>query len=208
MATDAQKTMLDLLGASTDEQPIEKASPEKPNAVITPQLLQQSLPKLSTQEMQTMVGMLNDRLQEVAIQNADLEAITEKAFSEMFNRYGVAHEPQIYQGLLICAGSHRKPSSSSQNHECEFVCVNQQWVWDESLAPLVDDMRRIPIGTKEHLRAITIIPASEGDTVDYVGQKYSRQTGHKPKRKISYIVKNGQLEVTNTRETPAMTSHF
>lgn len=208
MATTAQNTMLTMLQTQKAETPTPPttATTNTSAVTITPQTLKENLHKLTAEDIQTMISMLSEQATQIALENEDLEALTEKAFETMFNRQGVAHEPEIHNGLLICAGSHRKNSTNSPTHACEFVCVNQQWVWTNP-DHVSDEMRRIPINNKQHLRVITIIPINEGDTVDYVAQTHSGQ-GHKPKRKISYIVKNGQLEVTNTRETPRMPSNF
>lgn len=174
--------------------------PEDAQEPAAPRTIGAGMKDLGDRELAELIGLLLQEQQERAVNAADPEALTTEGFNQLFNRDGTALEPEITDGILVCAGSLRNTSSTS--HVCSFVHIDEHWCWEHPDA-LNDDVRKIPSNGREHQRSITLVPVTEGTKVDFVTCKLTPREGHKAKKSISYTVVNGELEVTNTRNVPS-----
>jgi hypothetical protein len=132
---------------------------------------------------------------ERALTGGDLGALTEKAFLEGFDHRGEAGRPWIEAGLLFCPGHWKEKSKTS--HECTFVSVDGQWVWDTG-SHVVDEKREVP-GPRRLMQFITVVPVVEGAKVDMVSSK-SRSNGPCEMQKAtSFQVRAGELVEVSAR---------
>ena len=69
----------------------------------------------------------------------DLDALLELGFEKGFDTSGHALAPFVVEGIIICPGSVVERSANS--HECAFVHIGDDWVW-ESSQTLIDTVRR------------------------------------------------------------------
>ena len=100
-----------------------------------------------------------------ALEGGDLDALANEAFEGPgFDRRGLANLPYLRDGLLICPGVKSEKSASS--HDCTFVSVDDNWVWDHPDTAYTT-MRQLP-GQKVVRQTVAIIPAYEGMEIDVV----------------------------------------
>lgn len=151
---------------------------------------------LSDSDLAELIGLLLQEQHERAVAQADPEALSVDGHDKMFNSRGDAMEPELLNGILICAGSLKNTSSTS--HVCSFVHVDDYWCWEHP-DTLHDDVRKIPVKGRDHQRSITLVPVQEGTKIDFVTCKATARDGHKAQKSTSYVVTGGKLEVTDTR---------
>src|ERR1035438_10281416 len=125
----------------------------------------------------------------------DLGALVELGFESGFNANGTARAPWIGSGIVICPGAIVERSALS--HECSFVNVGGDWVW-ESEELLLDEVRRVPGGPRTHQRSVSLLDAREGLELDVLASK-KRQGVHQLQSKTSYEISDGVLRVVATR---------
>lgn len=129
-----------------------------------------------------------------ALENNDIGALVEEAFKTGFVKNDPTM-PWIHDGLLFCPGVLRYKSASS--HDCTFVSVDTQWVWDHP-GLLTDELRDVP--APHRLRhSISVVFAQEEMTLDVVS---STSRGNGPcqmKKVISFQIIDGELTQTSTR---------
>lgn len=158
-----------------------------------------SVEDLSDREISGLIELLMQVQQERAVDSADPEALTADGFKRLFDSRGDALEPDLVEGILVCAGSLKNLSNTS--HVCSFVHIDENWCWDHP-DNLNDEVRKIPAQGREHQRSITLVPVTEGAKIDFVTCKMTARDGHKAQRSTSYTVVNGALEVTDSRTAP------
>ena len=168
-------------------EPVETRNPERNTANIS---------ALTDSDLADLIQLLLAEQHERAVEQADPEALTKDAYERMFNGKGDAMEPELIDGILVCAGSLKNLSTTS--HVCSFVHVDEHWCWDHPDL-LNDDVRKIPVKGRDHQRSISLIPVQEGTEVDFVTCKATAREGHRAQKSTSYVVTNGKLEVTDTR---------
>lgn len=157
-----------------------------------------TLMSLTDDELAAVLEFARDEQRSRAVASADVEALTEYGFSNMFNTRGTASPPAIVSGVLVCPGS-LVPKSATTS-ESMFPCIDDHWCWEHPDV-LHDEVRRIPDGKRDSLRTVTLLPAIDGMKVDAVASKKTR-SGNKASRVTSYVVESGQLEVVATRTPP------
>lgn len=153
-------------------------------------------------ELAQLVSSAIEEQKRRALEGGDTEALVEEGFVQGFNSKGEARIPWLHSGFLVCPGS--KQDRSSLNHECTFVRVNDQWVW-ESADKILDEVRNSP-GPRPSMKSVTLILASEGLEVDVITSR-TKNAVHEMKSARSYVVKNGELELVNTRTPKAADRH-
>jgi hypothetical protein len=138
-----------------------------------------------------------------ALDEADPAAVAEAAFEgEAFDYKGMPVAPYLFKGLLVCPGV--KSEKSKTSHDCIFVSIGSDWVWDHAEA-VFDDMRQLP-GQKVVRRGITILPAYEGLEYDVVTSQ-ARGGGRCQMKSVrSFAVRGGRLVETKAR-TKAENTH-
>lgn len=137
-----------------------------------------------------------------ALEGGDLEALVEQAFLDGFTSANQACAPVVVDGFLICYGTHRARSQTS--HDCTFVSINGQWVWEAS--PLADVMRTVP-GAKPVRMSVSVLVAEEGTEVDLVSSTARQGGGCQMKEVHSYQVVLGELVQVATRARAAASGH-
>lgn len=145
-------------------------------------------------ELQALVELAIGEQKSRALEAGDINALIEEGFEKGFSSVGVAKEPWMRNGLLVCMGSRIDKSGTS--HICSFANVGQEWVW-ESVDKIHDTVRNIP-GPKASMRSVTIIAAHEGMEVDLISSK-TRGGMHERVSIKSYTIKNGDLVVVDVR---------
>lgn len=161
------------------------------------------LKSLPDTELARLISLLQQESEERAIAACDPEALTTRAFHTMFTGRGEAMQPELDNGILVCAGSLRRTSATG--HECTFVNVGGEWSWQHP-DMLDDTVRKSPgKGGMDDLKTVTLIPVTDGTQVDLVTSKASSRDGHKAKKVVSYTVSDGDLEITTTRTPAKMT---
>ncbi|MFK7742176.1 MAG: hypothetical protein AB8H80_17810 [Planctomycetota bacterium] len=128
----------------------------------------------------------------------DSDAVIAAAFEEGFARDGLGKNPWVEKPFVVCPGG--LVQRSKVNHRCQFVSVDDSWVW-ESSDMIREDKRSLP-GTDEGFRAVALLPIIEGMELDVVRARM-RQGQHQVERVTSYVVKKGRLVEVEQREVAA-----
>lgn len=149
---------------------------------------------LDERTLRQVISLANAVAQERAVDDADIDALTEHGFTEGFTAAGVARDPWIRSGLLVCAGSRQDRSGTS--HDCTFVAVGDSWVWE--CGDLVNDEVRRIAGPRQSLRTVSIVAPVEGMELDVVVSRM-RQGMHQMREVRSYVIRGGALELVTTR---------
>jgi hypothetical protein len=156
-----------------------------------------SLSHASSAQIRNVQGFLSDTQHSLAVSQGDEDALIEEGFAEGFDRRGHARLPWIIGDVLVCPGSIVAKSATS--HECFFVKIEEEWVW-ESSEKFADVVRRIEEGARQHQRSVTLVSALEGLSLDYVHAKKGR-AGHQGISGSSFQIRGGALEHISTRST-------
>lgn len=163
-----------------------------------------AIARLNDQELADLIGMLLDEQQERALSAADPAALIDDGFKRLFTSRGDALDPELTGGILVCAGSLRQTATTS--HVCTFAVVDDDWCWEHPDI-LEDSVRKVEQQGRDHQRSITLIPATEGTKVDLVTSRMTIREGHRAQKTSSYVVRQGRLEMTQTRSTPKPGMH-
>lgn len=130
-----------------------------------------------------------------ALEAGDPAALIAEGFEQGFTSAGMCKDPYLSNGLLVCFGW--KLDKSSMKHDCGFVKVNDEWVW-ESGEKVEHDIRRTIKNGKEMMQSVTVLTAPDGTEVDLLIST-TQMAVHQQKEARSWVVKNGQLEHVSTR---------
>lgn len=138
------------------------------------------------------------RLREVA----DPHTLTSEAFGRGFNTQGVALEPVLISGMIVCHGSRIDKSASS--HECSFVKIDDQWVWESP--NLVSDDVRNAAERRVIMKSVSLVPAIEGTKVDFISSR-CKSGVHEMRKCVSFEVADGALVPVSSRTVSKSSSH-
>ncbi|RJL23942.1 hypothetical protein [Bailinhaonella thermotolerans] len=130
-----------------------------------------------------------------AVLSADPEALCEAAFADAFTHRGIAGQPYLAGGILVCPGSIRRRSATS--HDCVFAHVDDHWCWEHPDV-LLDEVRKLPDKGKEHQRSVTLIPVADGQKVDVIAGRMT-QGAHRATSVTSYQVDGDRLKLVQAR---------
>lgn len=155
----------------------------------------ETLVSLGDEDLSAAIYELSAERTRRALGRGDLDAVVELGFEEGFSPRGVALDPWVASGLVICPGSLVEKSATS--HDCRFANVDGTWVW-ESDVTLVDVVRRVGSGARTSQRSISLLEAVDGLSFDVIEAKKS-QGQHRMTRVRSYCVRDGQLQLVATR---------
>ncbi len=150
-------------------------------------------------ELHELVSLATQELYRRALERGDLDALIEDCFDNGFTPAGHAREPYLRDGILVCPGSIVEKSATS--HDCVFVHVDTDWVWD---APqlLLDSVRKIPDRSRTHQRSVSLLSVVDGFRFEQITSSM-RQGVHSMKKAASYLVADGTLELVSARASVA-----
>jgi hypothetical protein len=155
---------------------------------------------LTDSELADLIALAQDEQRRRAIANGDPDALCELGFEVGFDSKGVAKDPWLVGGLLICPGFRRQPGALA--YRACFVSVGGTWVWqcDEMLADVV----RSVTGRQHEVNTVTVIATCEGLEYDVV-RIGSMAGGRDLGGTKSYKISGGKPVVISTR-TPQVSS--
>ena len=145
-------------------------------------------------ELGVLAASIHAEQQRRALAAADPSALVESGFQNGFKSDGTPVEPWLVDGILVCPGA--KIGKSASSHECGFVRIDDQWVW-ESEAKVVDEVRHAA-GRNVQMRSVTLIAVHETMKVDLILARM-RSGVHQLKTAKSYTVSSGKLLHVTTR---------
>ena len=154
--------------------------------------------KLPDEALIELAAALRDEMQRRARESGDADAVIEAAFDAGFARDGLGVLPWIEKPFLVCPGG--LVAKNRANHKCQFVSVDENWVW-ESSDLIREDKRSMP-GDDEGFRAIALLPIVEGMQLDVVRARM-RQGQHNVERVTSMTVRRGRLIEVEQRDISA-----
>lgn len=155
--------------------------------------------KLDDQQLSNLGDAVAQAQSERAVARGDLDQIIAQAFETGFGNDGLAVQPWVEGTVVVCPGG--LIYSSRASHVCRFVSVNDIWIWD-SYELIREDKRSTP-GDRDGFRAVGLVPAVEGMSLDVVSGK-ARSGQHAVDKVWSYVVKKGELVEVSGR---AVTRH-
>lgn len=157
------------------------------------------LGKLDDDQLSNLAAATQQEQSERAVARGDLDEIIAAAFESGFagdgGRNPAAVLPWIEGNVVVCPGELVRSSRTS--HTCRFVNVNDTWVWDAH--ELIREDKRSSPGARDGFRAVALVPALDGMTVDVVSGR-ARQGQHQVDRVVSFVVKRGELLEVSQRE--------
>ncbi|MEM7276257.1 MAG: hypothetical protein AAF547_24495 [Actinomycetota bacterium] len=157
------------------------------------------LGKLSDDELSNISAAAQQEQSTRAVARGDLDEIIAQAFEAGFagegGRNPAAVLPWIEGNVVVCPGELVRSSRTS--HTCRFVNVNDTWVWDAH--ELIREDKRSSPGARDGFRAVALVPALDGMTVDVVSGR-ARQGQHQVDRVVSFVVKRGELVEVSQRD--------
>ena len=151
--------------------------------------------QLGDQQLANLGDALSYEQSQRAVARGDLDEIIAQAFEIGFGSDGLAVMPWTEGTVVVCPGG--LISSSRSSHTCRFVSVNDTWIWD-SYELIREDKRSTP-GQKDGFRAVALLPALEGMTLDVVSGK-ARSGQHSVNKVVSYVIKKGELVEVSQRD--------
>lgn len=150
---------------------------------------------LTDAELSELITGARAEQQRRALADGDLDAALDDGFDHGFARGGKAEDPWLVGEMIICPGSLSGPSRHS--HECSFVKVGEQWVW-QAEEKLADEVRPMSDGGRYQQRSVTVLASTEGLELDRVTCKF-RTGAHRLTGTRSFKVNSGVLELVSTR---------
>ncbi len=166
--------------------------------LIGPTHAERVLSRLDDTELGNVIEVARQLQSRRAIERGDIDEIIAEGFDEAFGGDGLGSDPYLEGNLVVCPGGLSWTSKTS--HTCRFVSVNDTWVWD-SVELIREDKRSSP-GSRDGFRAIALIPAATGTTLDVVTGK-ARAGGHQVTRVVSYRVDPDGLTQISQRNVTA-----
>lgn len=149
---------------------------------------------LSRDDLERLQIAVHAELTKRALDEADTAALTEEGFRIGFARTGLADDPYLRSGLLICMGA--KIDKSAMAHQCTFVRVGGTWAWE--FADVVSDTVRHLPGAKPRMQSVTIVAAPLGSEVDLVTAR-TRHGVHELVGVRSFTITADGLDLVSTR---------
>lgn len=155
----------------------------------------------------TIAGWSDDELADVialamheqmrrAVDACDPDALVELGFAEGFKSDGMPVEPWLAGGIVVCPGA--KIDKSASSHQCAFVAVGDDWVWEYE-DRLADVIRHLPgVGSRQKMQSVSLVVAHEGLELDFVVSKMSAGT-HQMCEVRSFVIEAGELKLVNAR---------
>jgi hypothetical protein len=162
------------------------ADPDAPAALVS---------KLTDACLVELGAAIHDEITRRARAAGDHDAILEVAFQRGFARDGLGVLPWIEGPFVVCPGG--LVAKSRANHRCQFVSVDERWVWESPA--LIREDKRSTGGAEEGFRAIALLPATEGMALDVVRARM-RQGQHAVERVTSLVVRAGRLVEVEQRQ--------
>lgn len=160
--------------------------------------------KLDDETLAMLVSVIREEQRGRALAIGDPDAVADSAFTIGFDRTGLARDPWLVDGVVICPGG--KVHRSKMAHRCRFVHVTdgswEGWVWEHFDS--VIDLVRYPAGFGDGtMQSMTLIPAVDGIELDVVTSK-ATTAGHAREKVSSFRVERGELVSipTSGRNTP------
>jgi len=176
----------------------EPASTRRINAaaklLAVPEEARRVIAKLGDQELASLGDAVSQDQSQRAVARGDLDEIIAQAFETGFGNDGLAVLPWTEGTVVVCPGGLVRSSRTS--HTCRFVSVTDVWIWD-SYELIREDKRSTP-GDKDGFRAVALLPALEGMTLDVVSGK-ARSGQHSVGKVVSYVIKKGDLVEVSQR---------
>lgn len=161
-----------------------------------------ALPSFSDDELagieETVYALRHHR----ALEAGDIDALCDLGFEEGFKSNGLPADPFVAGGFIICAGG--KVNRSTTSHDCGFVSLNDEWVWESEAA--VADVVRHPPASKPRMASVTLVVPCEGLELDLVVSK-ATMNSHKAQSVRSFRYTGGQLEMISSRNRTPKTGH-
>lgn len=154
--------------------------------------------QLSGAELVDLSVLLADEQRRRAVEAGDPDALTELGFQEGFTSSGLPRDPWVVDGLVICAGARIDRSGTS--HDCGFVHVGEQWIWEAS--ELVLDTIRNVAGPRPVMRSVSILAPAEGCELDLVVSRMKSGV-HQMRAVRSFCFTNGALTLVSARARQA-----
>ncbi len=145
---------------------------------------------------------VHDEQRRRAVEGGDQDAVLHKAFEQGFGRDGLARQPWVEGGYVVCPGG--LVGKNRGNHRCQFVCVEEQWVWESP--HLIHEEKRSGPGGDEGFRAVALLPLADGMALDVVRSRM-RQGQHQAESVVSYVVRKGKLVEVAQRKVRSLATH-
>ena len=161
---------------------------------------------LSDTDLGGWVSTLLEEQRQRALLRCDPDALVDAGFADGFDAKGFARQPWLVEGMLVCPGS--VVERSATGHDCVFVSVDGVWVFNCE-DRVVDVVRKVPAGAREHQRSVTVLAASEGSEFDVVSSRM-RDGKHRMRGVRRFRVENSALVLVSDRATstpPPASSH-
>jgi hypothetical protein len=136
-----------------------------------------------------LTAALHEETRRRAMESGDQDAVIAHAFELGFGRDGLAVQPWVEAGFVVCPGG--MVAKNRASHRCQFVSVDDTWIW-ESPHLLRED----------GFRAVALLPLTEGLALDAVRARM-RQGQHQVERVVSYEIRKGRLVEVAQREVSA-----
>ncbi|MEM7324958.1 MAG: hypothetical protein AAF531_17860 [Actinomycetota bacterium] len=163
--------------------------------LAVPDEVMRVLDRLDDAQLANLGDAVNQVQSTRAVARGDLDEIIAHAFEAGFANDGLAVLPWVEGSVVVCPGGLIWSSRSS--HVCRFASINDTWVWDSY--ELIREDKRSIAGTRDGFRAVALVPALEGMTIDMVSGK-ARQGQHSVDRVVSFVVKKGELVEVSQRD--------
>ena len=145
--------------------------------------------------------VLREEQKRRALQQGDLPALIEEGFAHGFTANGLPRDPWLHTGIIICPGG--KIDKSAMNHQCAFVRVGDEWVWNAG--ETLEDVVRHRAGPKPQMQSVSLLPAVDGLALDLVRSR-TRNAVHELVGVRSFLVEDQQLQLVSAR-TVSKISH-
>lgn len=163
-----------------------------------PETARELCEKLPDNELAELGAAIREETAQRARNSGDQDAVIEAAFERGFARDGLGVVPWIETPFLICPGG--LVGKNQANHRCQFVSVDDTWVWENN--DLIREDKRSTPSSGQGFRAIALLPIIEGMQLDVVRARM-RQGQHDVERVTSLIVKKGRLHEVECRNVSA-----
>lgn len=129
-----------------------------------------------------------------SLERAEPAALVEDGFVRGFLANGMAKDPWITGGILVCPGA--KIDRSALNHRCGFVRIDSSWVWEHP--DLLEDVVRHLPGPHSRMQSVSLVPVGEQCAVDLIEAR-TRNGVHELVGIRSFTVSDGELLLVSQR---------
>lgn len=129
-----------------------------------------------------------------SLERAEPAALVEDGFARGFLANGMAKDPWVSGGILVCPGA--KIDRSAMNHRCGFVRIDSSWVWEHP--DLLEDVVRHLPGPHSRMQSVSLVPVGEQCAVDLIEAR-TRNGVHELVGIRSFTVSDGDLLLVSQR---------